>query len=529
MTRAIPVSTAPTPSQPVQPVPPNCMKSHRKEGSFTVFRGAVQKVKAATIDWTTERSDEWIKKYGHKNKTVASTENHGLVDRLKEGTGEDFDEVSPFFSSYPSSRVLGRQEYRVKRFCAGSTPPLDALVSEGEENGLSDPDQGPSAWVSDRNWYPEELQHVEASKEPYERVLDSKELFTILEKKRFSEEENDQEVGPPRRIYVNKPDGNSIFAILKTTPPSQVPGYQELLANYITGDPSPVIRSREIFWWGANCFLFSFNLPFFVTSSQAHGDDRTLFNGKRPLRRRYDLSFLNLGVDEQEYFNENGFAQESLFLVEGVCSIVVTGRSDKYWTAACFNDDLTKDEDEPRLSPEDEVQHIDGETDPIIIKMENAAVLPRAYALAALATTLMKIADYHRDIQAELRISLNHHTPTPWHSFPDSLSNDQMNDWRKKYFDVLNLVIDCNIRLIEKLERFLSRDLLMTDAGLPQHPLWQSVIREERAIQSLIEIRDSLDQLSDVNSELTRFLKVCLEERREVRMTEIHYDLVDFF
>lgn len=46
--------------------------------------------------------------------------------------------------------------------------------------------------------------------------------------------------------YINKPDRNTITAILKTTPPSQVPGFRELIANYITGDPSPVMRSREI-------------------------------------------------------------------------------------------------------------------------------------------------------------------------------------------------------------------------------------------------------------------------------------------
>lgn len=91
-----------------------------------------------------------------------------------------------------------------------------------------------------------------------------------------------------------------------------------------------------------------------------------------------------------------------------------------------------------------------------------------------------------------------------------------MNDWRKKYFDVLNLIIDCNARIIEKLERFLLRDLLISPEGLPRHPLWQSVPREERAIQSLIEIRDSLEILSEVDSELRRFLRICLEERREV-------------
>ncbi|KAM0222760.1 hypothetical protein ACHAQD_003955 [Fusarium lateritium] len=508
------LTTTPAPVL-VQPGTPTCMDARKKQGSFTIFRGAVQKVKAATVEWTAEWSDEWVKKYGHRNKAIASTENDSLIERLEEGTGEEFDEVSPFFSSYPSSRVLERQACRVQRFCAGSVPILDNSISDGLDSDMSHSEQGPSAWVSDRNWNPNESEDSAVSNVQYERVLNTKELYAVLEKKRFSEKENDEKAGPPRRIYINRPDGNTITAILKTTPPSQVPGFRELISNYITGDPSPVIRSREIFWWGGNCFLFSFNLPFFVTSSQPHGDNRTLFNGKRPLRRRHDISFLNLGIDEEEYSRENGFSQEDLFLVEGVCSIVVTGKNDRYWTAVCFNDDLTADEDEPRLSTEDEVQHVAGETDPIVIKQENENVSPRAYALAALATALKKVSDYHRDIQIEVGISLRHHTPNPWQTFPDTISLEQMNDWRKKYFDVLNLVIDCNGRIIEKLERFLLRDLLISPEGLPRHPLWQSVPKEERAMQSLIEIRDSLEILGEVDSELKRFLRICLEERRE--------------
>jgi hypothetical protein len=57
---------------------------------------------------------------------------------------------------------------------------------------------------------------------------------------------------------------------------------------------------------------------------------------------------------------------------------------------------------------------------------------------------------------------------------------------------------------------------MITPEGLPQHPLWQSVHKEERVIQCLTDLRDILDSLRDVDSELRRFLQTCVEARREV-------------
>jgi hypothetical protein len=163
------------------------------------------------------------------------------------------------------------------------------------------------------------------------------------------------------------------------------------------------------FWWGAVSFVFSFNLPFYAISAQNQLDTRTLFDGKRPLRSRLDLSFLRVGRSEKHHYTGIESSETQLCLAEGVYSVVVTGRSSHYWTAVCFNDDLYDDVDEPRLSPEDDVQHMDGETDPIILKMNNKPESPRAYALAALVTALVKIADYHKDIHYVFETSLNNY------------------------------------------------------------------------------------------------------------------------
>ncbi|KLO87891.1 Uncharacterized protein Y057_14908 [Fusarium fujikuroi] len=368
-----------------------------------------------------------------------------MAKTLKNQTGLDFDEVDPFFGSYPSSRSVEHQARRVKGFCGDTTQLLTGTLLSDLENAQSTQRKGPRVWVSDREWYPEDSDVALSDRKSYGRVLDDKDFQMVLSKTRFSKN-GDHEIGPPRRIsYIDKPDKNSILVILKTTPPSQVAGFRELLANYITDAPTPVMSSREIFWWGSMCFLFSFNLPFFAMSTQTEKDNRMLWYGKQPLRRRHDLSFLNL-KDHNRYQPGSaetsfGISEKKYFLVEGVCSIVVTGRSDRYWTAACLDDDLCDEEDEPRLSieVEEEEEEQDGEEeeeeeeieeehdesrlsieheddlelepeeDPITLKVYNKTQSPRAYALAALATSLTKIADYHKDIQHQFGTSLNHH------------------------------------------------------------------------------------------------------------------------
>ncbi|KAF5551794.1 hypothetical protein FNAPI_7400 [Fusarium napiforme] len=194
------------------------------------------------------------------------------------------------------------------------------------------------------------------------------------------------------------------------SPPSQVPGLRELLANYITENPKPVMSSREISWWGSTCFVFSFNLPFLAISAQSQQDSRTLSHNKQRLRSCYDLSFLHLEAYEiDSYFSEETDPKDyAISLLEGVCSVVVTGQSNRYWTAVCLNDDLYDGIDEPRLSPEDDMEQLDG-TDPIIMKLAHRPESPRAYALAALATGLLKVVDCHKDIQEAFRTSLNVH------------------------------------------------------------------------------------------------------------------------
>ncbi|KAJ9428221.1 hypothetical protein QL093DRAFT_1007450 [Fusarium oxysporum] len=489
--------------QPEPLEPPGAFKVPRK---LPAVRGAFQRFTAATLDWTAEwsQTDEWAKKYCSKTNAVAPTEDNALVEQLRIGTGEEFEEdVLTFFQSNLSSRVLKGQAKRVKSFCDNAYHILDSAASEGINTVNS---QNPTAWVSDRDWYPGGN---------FGRVLNRRELYAVLRKKPFVRSGQQVEIGPPRRIYVNKPDGASVMAIIRTTPPSQVPGFQELLANYITASPKPVIRSREMTWWGARSFIFFFSLPFFAISTQDLLDTRSFFNGQVQLRRRYDLSFLKLGGREPEFYDEDDAFRNKPYLVEAVYSVVVTGRSDKYWAAACFNDDFFDNTDDQRLSSEDDTEHVAGSTDPITFKEEGKTESPRGYALAALASIVLKVADYHKDIEDRFEASLNRHQSSSRNGPFESAAFEQIQDWRKKYLEVLDIVIQYNARIIEKLEHFLSYHLVISSDGLPQHSLWQSVHNEERASQSLNDIIASLYSLRDIDSELRRFLKTCTEARRD--------------
>ncbi|KAF4995876.1 hypothetical protein FGRMN_4833 [Fusarium graminum] len=487
--------------------------------------GVVKRFRAATIEWAEwSQTDPWAKKYaGNKNKIVAATESLGLVDKLKAETQEDYDEVEAVFQSNTPSIVLERQARLVKGFIGDAAALLDAsgdLVSHSNSNihslSLS---QEPSAWVSDRNWDPKD---PEASSRKFGQVLNRRELWAALQKKfterltvclmkRFFRKGENDEPGPPRRVYINKPDGGSILALLRTTPASQTPGLQALLANYITVAPTPVIRSREIAWWHHTCFLFHFSLPFFVISPKGHQDSRKLFNGQDPLRRRHDLSFLHLGDQGQDYYYGNE-SPTNPFLLEAVCSIMVTGQSEHYWTTVCLNDDFAEDTDDQRLPSEEDIEHLAGETDPITLQTDDKIGSPRAYALATLAGVLAKVANYHKDIKDQFGTSLNRHTHTSWHGSPEKITASEMREWRKRYPGVLNWVIYYNSSIIEKLEHFLNHHLMLTPEGIPGHPLWQSVHKEEKAVDYLTDIKDTLDSLWDIDRELRRFL---IEASRE--------------
>ncbi|KAK7598903.1 hypothetical protein V3481_000513 [Fusarium oxysporum f. sp. vasinfectum] len=455
---------------------------------------------------------------------VASSESNSMVDILRNSADidDEDDYIFTFFSSQLLSRSLARQARYVKNFCDDNRFNRDDVADKNFNGTRPYHGQHPIAWVSDANWQPDTHEILGVPQNQYGQVLSNEELCIILRTSRVSQNGQDITIGPARRIYINKPNRRSVLALIRTAPPSQVPGLRELLVNYITESPKPVMSSREIFWWGSICFVFSFNLPFFAISAQSNQDSRTLSHDKQPLRSCNDLSFLHLKAYETDpYFSEETDPQDhGISLLEGVCSVVVTGQSNRYWTAICLNDDLYDGIDEPRLSPEDNMEQLDG-TDPIIMKLAHRPESPRAYALAALATGLVKVVDCHKDIQDALRTSLNVHISSSKHNSSGDISPDQLQEWARKYPEALERVTYCNKRLVERLEHFLSHHLMVSPEGLPQHKLWLNVQAEERATQSLIDITDSLESLQDVHIELSQLGK-SFDEVRDKELKHEH-------
>ncbi|KAI8719895.1 hypothetical protein NCS52_00771800 [Fusarium sp. LHS14.1] len=338
----------------------------------------------------------------------------------------------------------------------------------------------------------------------YPRILDCRGLYQVLRQKRFRDDARDDTTGHPRRIYIDKPNGSSVLALIGTTPASQVEGFRKLFASYVTPTPEPEFYLRESDWWGG-CFILSFNLPFFGITTQQQADLRTIYNEKKPFRSRRSLSFLDLNSERLGRPEvADGFYPDPV-LHEAVCSLMVTGKSDRYWTAVFLDDDFF--DEEPRLTTDEET--FGWHTDPIILKDEMKTASPRAYALAALAVALDKIVEHHLNIQDYFQASLSHHTSDN----PSDISPaDGIHEWMRKFQGALEPVRGSTSNLVRKLDHFLSEDVILGIDGLPLGVLWRSLQSQPDALRSLLRIKQYRDKLRDVESE---FLQLNMKASNE--------------
>lgn len=96
-------------------------------------------------------------------------------------------------------------------------------------------------------------------------------------------------------------------------------------------------------------------------------------------------------------------------------------------------------------------------------------------------------------------------------------SNEQ--DW-KGLPDLLSKVIFYNAGNIKEIENFLKKDIQLSQEGIPQGELWQSVGKDVKALKSLHKIEHNLNKLRVVGykfGEMKRsFEETSAELRREV-------------
>ncbi|KAJ4252316.1 hypothetical protein NW762_010913 [Fusarium torreyae] len=283
--------------------------------------------------------------------------------------------------------------------------------------------------------------------------------------------------------YINFVSGTSILALIRTAVVTQREGFNELFANYITENPTPKIGLME-----------SENLQC----------DKTLSASPQSLFSKYEPP-----LAEILYLWRSQFATTSI-LHEAACALVVTGRSERYWTAVFLDEDFYVDQ--PKLSVEDE-DVVVGSIDPIIIKAELKATAttasPRAYALTAfaLAAALREIVEHHIDIHEEFGASLAQHISSNRHDPVDGISSFDIQAWRNSFQDALELFRHGNLRLFRKVDEFLQQDVSIGSDGLPHSPLWGSVEYEPDAVSSLRSIMESRNRLREISNDLSHFIE----------------------
>ncbi|RSM21098.1 hypothetical protein CDV31_000146 [Fusarium ambrosium] len=482
---------------------------------FAAFGGYVKRLTTATLEWVSE-PDEW-KRFTNNNKISPEVENMSFGDRLR-ASELDFDDITWFMRPTTSSARCERRVLHVDRFCAGAAFVLHNAIPVDPGNSEQVKAEEPEAWVSDRNWVDETIVGPHPS---YPLILDNKKLYRVLQKKRFLPGPQDYIVGPPRRIYIKNPNGASVLAMIKTTPASQVEGLRSLFADYITPTPEPRFRLRQVAWW-RGCFVISFNIPYYGITTRELQDYRTISDGGQLLRNRHDLDFLHLegyGISDGK---SSSFHKDAI-LHQHVFSLTVTGKNDKYWTAACLDDDVFGEDlgEEPRLALDEERE---GTPDPILFKEEGNLTLsltlsPRAYAIAALEVALYKIAEHHGNVLDWFRASISRHTSNAEGSSLERISAKELQHWIEKFPEVLNNVTHATSSLVRKLDHFLEEDVIFGQDARPRGALWQGLQSDSDALRSLQIIKQYRDDMYDIEGELKQ-LEIAYEGVRRKRKND---------
>ncbi|EEU48123.1 uncharacterized protein NECHADRAFT_75383 [Fusarium vanettenii 77-13-4] len=444
------------------------------------FRGYVERFErwtTATLEWVDwSEPDEWRKRLTRTAKISPDIENKALLEVLREGDIE-IDDIPCFIQPSRSSARWDRRVSQIEKFCAGGEFVLQNTIAGDPERSEVTGTQEPEAWVSDRNWVDEALVGPRPN---YPRILDNKKLFRVLEK--------------------------------------TVEGFRNLFADYVTPTPEPKFRLRESTWWGG-CFVISFNIPYYGISTRDLQDCRTISNGGKRLRNRHDLDFLHLH-DHEPSEDERASFHDHAILHEAVYSLTVTGKSDKYWTAACLDDHAFNEES--NLESDEETEVLVGKSDPIIFQAEvkkaevELTKSPRAYAVAALKIALDKIVEHHGNVQDWFKTSFYLHTSDGEDGSPGNISAKEMDTWLEKFPKTLNYVVHSTSSLVTQLDHFLEKDVILGPDALPQGVLWQSLQHDAIALRSLLGVKQCRDDLCGIEGELKQ-LEIAYEGVRRKR------------
>ncbi|KAF5973027.1 arginyl-tRNA synthetase [Fusarium bulbicola] len=473
-------------------------------GRFTA--ATFELVVTAASDWADKY--EWGKRFGHRVRIRVSEENRPFIDVFRENYDDDEDEetneIVAFMLRYPSLPRWEDRLTQVSEFCEGADFAIVNFIPDDPNNPRLKDAQEPRAWIFDCHLNPQ----IPVPSNPlHGRLLTNMEFHEALEQERFSRDSEQEIIGNTRRIYISNPNGASILALLRRTPASQVEGFRKLFANYLSPSPVPELSLRETEWWGSG-FVIECNLPHLAISTQDRSDTRTSSKAMN-LRARDDIDFLNLkssstlrGQQQRSCVPDNAVLHAAVF------SLMITGRSEQHSTTVCLDDEFF--DQEPRLMSDEEVERLAGREDPITLQVEfKRARSPRAYLLVALEGQLERVVDYHANAQDCLKNSIELYNTIPEDRSP------AMDQWIKRFPLILNKLVHFNSRLGEKVNNFLTDDVMVGSDEIPHGPLWQGLEAELGAIKSLRAIKRHCIQLRDINTGLEHLREAFEDVRRK--------------
>ncbi|KAF5537116.1 hypothetical protein FPHYL_12806 [Fusarium phyllophilum] len=306
------------------------------------------------------RLDQWSNRFGQSTHSPENDRHRLARFRNIECA---FLEAMALLLPHPQTTSKDHQMAEIPQTRDNSLATTEILetVKTCNHDGKADPQA--TAWMVDifRPW-------IDKGK-----ALDRREISALLEGKNLSSHNPDNEAYTPRCLYIKNPDPKGIVALYKVSSRFPMETFQQLLFSYVTKQPDPMIKLTQDTWLGSAYFSIEINVPFLVIASHVELNKRSRNPGSR---RGYSLSFLYQerprNLQDQHI---SSFADRS-YLYPAVCSVIVIGRSERYWTAVCLNDGLA--DDTTILSTMAE-----GDSEDITYPLS-----PRAFALKALAKKL---------------------------------------------------------------------------------------------------------------------------------------------
>ncbi|KAF4467795.1 arginyl-trna synthetase [Fusarium albosuccineum] len=484
-------------ANPMFPIPRNLLPQARRNQGAQDEDQVVEQGRSllATLGRAlTFDRDDWQKQFCERKGILVADENQPRLALLAAlaalaGFGPLENEIESVMMPNDPTRLWERHVFRIESLLKGASFILDdAIPAEPGTamiKGAPQPTQ-PTIWVWDRNCFPDSPR----SRRDLGRIFDGREFYDLLKK--------------------------------------DVEGLRELLANYVTRSPKSYFKLRQSKEWNQP-FIFSINLPFYAPSTLDMPEDRTITERKRsvPLRRRHSLRFLYPNEDlDPESDDEESSLPTPTYLHDVVCSIMLTGPSEEYWTCFFLNEDLFEESDKQRLQTEEILDEDGGgKLDPFTQVVDTAASdFPRVFGLHVLVTVLTGAYEHQCTIQDCFQQSLNLFTiDSP--NDPTQISSEDVSKWINEFMSLLGRVIDRNMNCVDKLKEFLDENVGLGDEGRPTGRLFRGLQNDTLAMKYLHELAEVHKNLRDVTQQLSRLRSQCGDfsrVRKRRRDEEVH-------